>query len=203
MSEKPRTRTVRKEEYRAKHKARYHRCSFITEYIRKKYQPIYKEADDFYQKLYQLYPNKTKLTTCVEFKRWEKETKITQPSTTITRTPRTHEETTTRMDEETATQTTSINNIQINIPLMNAEGVQQSKDMVMFEGIYPSVIEQINPEILEEIICELQQSDITCDMFNNINNDDHHDEDLNDIINSAINDSLNELSELEKELFIH
>ena len=197
-------RTLRKRENRTKHKERYHHGTFITEYIRKKYEPIYKEADDFYQKLYQLHPNKTKLTTCVEFKRWEKETKIIQPSTTITRTPHTHEETTTtRMDEETATQTTSINNIQINIPLMNAEEVQQSKDMVMFEDIYPLVIEQINPETLEEIISELQQGDITCDMFNNINNDDHHDEDLNDIINSAINDSLNELSELEKELFIH
>ena len=196
-------RTSRKRENRAKHKERYHHGAFITEYLRKKYEPIYKEADDFYQKLYQLYPNKTKLTTCVEFKRWEKETKIIQPSTTITRTPHTHEETTPRMDEETATQTAFINNIEINIPLMNAEEVQLSKDMVMFEDISPSVIEQINPEILEEIICELEQGDITCDMFNNMNNDDHHDEDMNDIINSAINDSLNELSELEKELFIH
>ena len=196
-------KTVRKRENRLKHKERYHHGTFIAEYTRKKYAAIYKEVDDFYQKLYQLYPNKTKLTTCVEFKVWEAETKKTQDSTTITRTSHTDEETTTRMDEETATQTTSTNNIQINIPLMNAEEVQETKDMVMFEEIYPSLTEHINPETLEEILRELQQSDITCDMFNNNNNDDEHDEDINDIINSAINDSLNGLSELEKELSIY
>ena len=196
---------------RAKHKELYHHGTFIAEYIQKKYKAIYKEADDFYHKLRPLYPNKTKLTTCDEFKMWARE---------ITRTSHTHQETTTRMDEETTTTTVkdegtatvmdegtttqpphTMNNIRINIPLMNDEEVQLSKDAAMLENIYPSINDCVDPETVQQIIRELQETDIfKDDMFNTTTN---NDEDLNDMINAEINDSLVGLSALEKELLMY
>ena len=176
----PNLKSIRKRENRAKHREKYHHGTFIAEYIHKKYKEIYNEADDFYQKLYRLHPNKTKLTTCVEFKAWE--AKLKQDSATATTSS-------TRMYKETTS------TIEINIPLMNDNEVQQTKDMIIFEGIQPSLTEQINPQIIEEILQELHQSDITHDMFN-----DDEDEDMNEMINNAIDDSL---SELEKELLYY
>ena len=215
----PTLRTVQKRENRAKHKNRYHHLAFIAEYTQRKYKEIYKEADRFYQKLYPLYPNKTKLTTCIEFKVWESEIKKLQDSATITRMPDVEtttrmqdeetttrmqdEETTTRMpDEETTTRmpdeettTRMPYNIQINIPLMSAAEVQETRDTVMLQDIYPSLTEEINPEILEQVIRDIQETDIARDIFN-----DEYDEDINDILNIEINNSMNELSALEKEL---
>ena len=206
-------RRVQKRESRARQTVRYHHLAFIAKYTERKYNHIYKEADNFYQELYQLYPNKRKLTTCLEFKNWEMQIKRTQDSTTVTQMSPTDEETTTtRMpptDEETTTtrmpptdeETTTTrmpptDNFKINIPLMSPVEVQCIKDTVMFEEIYPSLTEEISNEMVEQIIRDIRESDNARDIFNN----DEYDEDVNDIINAEINDSLNELSSLEKEL---
>ena len=85
---------------------------------------------------------------------------------------------------------------------MSQEEVQLKKDMIMFEEIQPTLTEQINPEIVDEIIRELNQSPMTNDIFDNNdivdNNDD--DEEMNDLISDAIEYNLNQMSELEKEL---
>ena len=191
-------RSVRRRESRARRTERYHHLAFIAEYTRRKYNDIYKEADNFYQELYQLYPTKTRLTTCHEFKAWETQIKKTQM-------PPTDEETTTTTtttiqmpptDEETTTTTTIQMSPEINIALMNSVEVQEIKDTVMFEEIYPSLTEEITNEMVEQIIHEIRESDNGRDIFNN----DEYDEDLNGIINAEINNSLNELSSLEKEL---
>ena len=79
---------------------------------------------------------------------------------------------------------------------MNSVEVQETRDTVMFQNICPSLTEEINPEILNQVIQELQQESDIRDIFNNP----EFDEDLNDILNSEINDQMNELSPLEKEL---
>ena len=188
-------RLVRRRESRARQKERYHHLAFIAEYTERKYKDIYKEADSFYQKLFKIYPNKTRLTTCTEFKAWELEIKNTQASTTTTRMAPTSSSS---GDEETTTTTpidlSLTHDIQINIPLMDSLEVQETRDTVMFQDIYPSLTEEINPEILNQVIQEIQESDVNRDIFN------HTDEDINDILNSEINDSMNELCPLEKEL---
>ena len=85
-------------------------------------------------------------------------------------------------------------NIQLNIELMDSGQVQETRDSLVFGDIYPSLIEEINPEILDQIIREIQGSDV------NIFNYNESDQDINDILNDEINMSINELTPLEKEL---
>ena len=148
--------STRKKENRTRLKNRNHHLVFIAEYTRRKYKEIYEEADMFYQKLIVLYPNKTKITTCGEFKAWELQFLETQDSSTTTTT------TTTTTTQEPSTSSTfyeemtpidldsipSIPSMEINIPLMNSTEVQETRDTVMFQNICPSLTEEINPELL-------------------------------------------------------
>ena len=199
MSEKS-LMTTRKKENRARLKNRNHQLAFIAEYTRRKYKEIYEEADMFYQKLIVLYPNKTKITTCGEFKAWELQLKGTRDSstTTTTTTTTTQEPSTssTSYEEMTPIDLCSIPSMEINIPLMNSTEVQETRDTLMFQNICPSLTEEINPELLTQIIQELQQESDIRDIFNNP----EFDEDMNEILNAEINDTMNELSPLEKEL---
>ena len=210
----PSLKSLKKRGYRAKHRERYYQSTFISEYIQRKYTAIDDEADQFYQKLHQLHPKKTKLSTCTQFKVWEESLK--QDFTTLQTTNNFNKEslkqdsitmqTTNNFNKESLKQNSgtiqTTNNFNINIELMNPEEVQLKKDMIMFEEIQSSLTEQINPEIVDEIIRELNQCPITNDIFDNndifdINDDD---EEMNNLINSAIEDDLNQMSELEKEL---
>ena len=197
-------RTERRRESRARQKERHHHYAFIAEYTERKYKHIYEEADIFYEKLFKRYPTKTRLTTCPEFKAWELEIKKDQDPTTtqMASTNRSSEETstTTPIDLSSAATTpidlSSTDNMQINIPLMDSTEVQETRDTVMLQDIYPSLMQEINPETLEQIIREVQESDVSRDIFNYTESD----EDINDILNTEINNSMNELSALEKEL---
>ena len=225
MSEKT-SRTARKRESRARQKERHHHYAFIAEYTERKYIHIYEEADNFYKKLFKRYPTKTRLTTCPEFKAWELEIKKNQAPTTtqmastnrssedptttqMASTNRSSEDPTTtqmastnRSSEETTTtpiDLSSTDNIRINIPLMDSTEVQETRDTLMFQDIYPSLMQEINPETLEQIIREIQESDVNRDIFNYTESD----EDINDILNTEINNSMNELSALEEELLMY
>ena len=72
---------------------------------------------------------------------------------------------------------------------MDANQVREIQDTIVFDDIYPTLMEEINPNTLDEIITELQGSDI----FN-------YDEDMCDALNNEIDISMNELSGLENEL---
>ena len=160
MSEKP-TRTVRKKEYRAKHKARYHRCSFIAEYTQKKYGHIYEEANSFYNKLFKRYPTKTKLTTCVEYKIWETEIEKNHGPATQTAPVSICSATTTSTDDRSSTtpdNLCSADNIRLNIQLMDTNEVNETRDTLMFQHIYPSILEEINPKTVDQIITEIWES---------------------------------------------
>ena len=199
--------TARKREYRTTQRERYRRSVFIVEYTKRKHKRLYEEANSFYQKLVKRYPTKTKLTTCPEFKTWEATIEKDHDPGTCPEF-KTWEETIEK-DRDPATQmapisisssTTTPNdlssqcNIQLNIPLMDSNEVQEMQDTLVFQDIYPSLLKEINPEILDQIISEIEESDV------NIFNDD---EDINDILNIEINNSMNELSQLEKELLMH
>ena len=99
---------IRKRQSRVKQAQAHRRVTFMAEYVRVKYCQIYEEADCFYKELVGQYPNKRKLTTCPEFKLWEKRTKThEEDSTTTTQTSEDH-------PKETATA-----DIQINVPLLS------------------------------------------------------------------------------------
>ena len=197
-------RATRKREGRAKHREKYHHAAFITEYVQIKCKSLYEEADGFYQELYKRYPNKTKITTCNEFKVWEAAIKKDQETASITTDScsSTTAPINPSVDDniplniESSTTTTPINprvddNIQLNIELMDTDQVQETRDSLVFGDIYPSLIEEINPEIMDQVIHEIQGSG--ANIFD-------YDEDINDILNDEINQSMNELSQLEKEL---
>ena len=192
--------TRRKREYRATQRDRYRRSVFISEYTRKKYPSIYKEADNFYQKLLKQYPTKTKLTACFEFKVWEVGLQ------------KDYEPATLQKDDESATlqkdyepPTSAENAIQLNIPLMNSADVQEMQTSLVFGDIYPSLHEEINPEIVNEVINEIRESNVVDEIVSEIEETNADifncpDEDMNDMIEDEINISLSELDPLEKEL---
>ena len=126
--------------------------------------------------------------TCPEFKTWEETIEKDHDPATQMAHISISSSTTTPND------LSSLHNIQLNIPLMDSNEVQEMQDTVVFQDIYPSLLKEINPEILDQIISEIEESDV------NIFNDD---EDINDILNIEINNSMNELSPLEKELLMH
>ena len=197
--------TVRKKQYRVTQRDRYRRSTFIAQYTMKKYKDIYEEANSFYEKLDKRYPTKTKLTTAPEYQAWEASleknhdpgaSRISSSTTKTTTLEKNHDPGASRISSSTTKTTTTTpmdlslqSNIELNIPLMDANEVREIQDTIVFDDIYPTLMEEINPETLEEIITELQESDI----FN-------YDEDMNDILNNEIDNSMNELSALEKEL---
>ena len=187
-------RATRKREDRAKHREKYHHDSFVTKYVQIKCKSLYEEADVFYRELYKRYPKKTKITTCNEFKVWEASVKKDQETASIT--ADSCSSTTPPLNIESSTTTTPVNpwvdnNLQLNIELMNADQVEETRDSLVFGDIYPSLIEEISPEIIDQMISEIQGSG--ANIFDS-------DEDINDILNDEINQSMNELSPLEKEL---
>ena len=191
MSEKA-LMTARKREYRTTQRERYRRSVFIVEYTQRKNKRIYEEANRFYQKLVKRYPTKTKLTTCPEFKTWEATIeKDHDPATQIasisisssTTTPATQIAPISISSSTTTTPATQIapisissstttpidlssrRNIQLNIPLMDSNQVQEMQDTLMFQDIYPSLLKEINPETLEQIISEIQESDVNIQLM--------------------------------------
>ena len=173
----PSLKTLKKRAYRANHRERYYRCTFISEYVQKKYTAIYDEANQFYQKLHLQHPKKTKLSSSTEYKMWEESLK----------------------KDVATTQDSVTSDFNINIELMNAEEVQLKKDTIIFEEIQPSLSKEIDPKIVDEIIQELNQTPIANDIFDN-NGMFDDDEEMNELINTAIQDDLNQMTELEKEL---
>ena len=202
MSENSSSRTaVRKRESRARHTERHHRLTFIAEYTMRKYRHVYEEADSFYRKLVKQYPVKRKLTTAPEFKVWEAEIKKTNSATTELRADTTFEmapisnSTTTELRAVTTATPVDFSltdNVQLNIPLMNPSDVQETRDTLIFQDIYPSLVEEINPEIFNQIVSEIEETDP--DFF------DYYDQDMNNIIQDEINNSLSQADPLEKEL---
>ena len=197
--------TIRKRQYRAAQRERYRCSTFISQYTMEKYKDIYNEANRFYEKLDKQYPTKTKLTTSPEYKAWQasleknRDPGASRISSSITKTTtssttKTTSSTTKKTTSSTTKTTTHIDHslqpsIELNIPLMDANEVRETQDTIVFGDIYPTLMEEINPNTLDEIITELQGSDI----FN-------YDEDMCDILNNEIDISMNELSALEKEL---
>ena len=198
----------RKAQYRAIHRERYRQAVFIAEYTRRKCISIYEEANKLYEQLSKQYPTKTKLTTCPEFKIWEK-------SLQKGRTP------TAPVD------ISSERSMQLNISLMNANDVQETQDSLVFASVYPSLMEEINHEIRESDDVNIQVMDSTqmqdtpvihdmqSSMTEEINIaaneiikeiercDDNvftYDQDINDMVNIEINNMINELTPLEREL---
>ena len=199
---------MKKRVYRANHRERYAQSTFISDYIRKKYTTIYDEANQFYQKLHQSHPKKTKLSTCAEYKLWEESlgkdvatmqdsaTSIMQDSATSIM-----QDSATSIMQDSATsimQDSITTNFNINIELMNKEEVELTKDAIMLEGIQPSLVKEISPEIVAEIINELNQTPTTQDIF-----DGDEDEEMNELINSVIEADFNQMTELEKELLMY
>ena len=197
--------TRRKREYRATQRERYRSSVFITEYTRKKYRSIYEEANNFYQKLSKQYPTKTKVTTCPEFKAWEATLQ------------KDYEPATLQKDYEPATlqkgyepiDLSAENTIQLNIPLMNSADIQEMQTSLVFQDIYPALLEEINPEIVNQIMNEIRESDDVDEIVSeivseieetNANLFNCSDEDMNDMIEAEINNSLSQLDQLEKEL---
>ena len=207
---------MKKRVYRANHRERYAQSTFISDYIRKKYTTIYDEANQFYKKLHQSHPKKTKLSTCAEYKLWEESlgkdvatmqdsaTSIMQDSaTSIMQDSATSimQDSATSIMQDSATsimQDSITTNFNINIELMNKEEVELTKDAIMLEGIQPSLVKEISPEIVAEIINELNQTPTTQDIF-----DGDEDEEMNELINSVIEADFNQMTELEKELLMY
>ena len=156
------------------------------------------------------------LTTCPEFKIWEK-------SLQKDRTP------TTPVD------ISSERSMQLNISLMNANDVRETQDSMVFANVHPSLMEEINPEVLEQVMVEIRESDdvniqvmdssqmqdtpvihdMQPSMAEEINiaaneiikeierYDDNvftYDQDINDMVNIEISNMINELTPLEREL---
>ena len=190
--------SIRKRQSRARHTEIHKRSTFIAEYIHVKYRHIYEEANGFYSKLAKKYPLKRKLTTSNEYKVWKSEIKNTDSATTPTtellhhttfETASTTNPTTTTPEPCTATAPMDIS---LNIPLMNQTDVQETRDTLVFQDIYPSLMEEINTEIFNQIVHEIEEEDP--DFF------DDHDEDMNAFIQDEINISLNYADPIEKEL---
>ena len=182
---------IRKRRSRVKQAQTHRRATFISEYIRVKHRQIYEEADNFYAQLVGQYPNKRKLSTCLEYKLWEAEIRKGQDPSTRTASI--------SSSNNSSSTTTSVNssvedNMQLTVELMDSSKVQETRDSLVFGDIHPSLVEEINPEILDEIIREVQESDV------NIFNYNQPDEDINDILDAEINNSINELDLLEEEL---
>ena len=228
--------TRRKRQYRAAQRERYRSSVFITEYTRKKYRSIYEEANNFYQKLSKQYPTKTKVTTCPEFKAWEATLQKDYEPATLQKDyePATlqkdYEPATLQKDYEPATLQKDYepaeNTIQLSIPLMNPAEIQEIQTSLVFQDIYPSLLEEINPETVNQIMNEIRESDdvdeIVSEIMNEIRESDDvdeivseiiseieetnanlfncSDEDMNDMIEAEINNSLSQLDQLEKEL---
>ena len=158
MSEKD-LMTARKREYRTTQRERYRRSVFIVEYMQRKHKRIYEEANSFYQNLEKRYPTKTKLTTCPEFKTWEATIEKDHDPAIQMAPISISSSTTTPID------LSSQHNIQLNIPLMDSNEVQEMQDTLVFQDIYPSLLKEINPETLEQIISEIQESDVNIQLM--------------------------------------
>ena len=199
----PSLKSLKKQAYRVKHRERYSRSTFISEYVQKKYTAIYDEANQFFQELHLLHPKKTKLSTSIEYKMWEeslkKDVATTQDSVTSDFNINIELMNAEEVQDVATTQDSVTSDFNINIELMNAEEVQLKKDTIIFEEIHPSLIEEIDPKIVDEIIQELNQTPIANDIFDN-NGMFDDDEEMNEFINTAIQDDLNQMTELEKEL---
>ena len=216
----------RKSKYRAVHRERHRHAVFITEYTRIKHKAIYEEANKLYEQLSKQYPTKTKLVTCPEFKILEKS--LQEDHTPTAPADISSEQT---QKDHTPTAPADISSMRLNIPLMNASDVQETQDTLVFGDIYPSLMTEISPELLEQVMNEIHESDdvniqlmdssqiqdtsmtkeinITGDEIINeleVGDSDffnHYDDDINDILNTEINNSLKELSPLEQELLSH
>ena len=179
---------IRKRQSRVKQAEVHRRASFISEYIRVKYGQIYEEADSFYYKLARQYPLKRKLSTAPEYIVWKTDVEKLNAATTAT---------TELPDVEklnaAITATTELRDVDasLNISLMSPADVQETRDIQMFQDIYPSITKEINPEIINQVIREIQET--VPDFFDEYEN-------MDDMLNEEINNSLKELSPLEQEL---
>ena len=195
---------IRKRQSRVKQAEVHRRASFISEYIRVKYGQIYEEADSFYYKLVRQYPLKRKLSTAPEYIVWKTDVeKLNAATTATTELPDVEKlnaattATTELPDVEklntAITATTELHDVDatLNIPLMSPTDVQETRDIQIFQDIYPSITKEINPEIINQVIREIHET--VPDFFDQY-------EDMDDMLNEEINNSLGELSPLEQEL---
>ena len=192
MPKKGEKRTAEsKRESRARHSELHRRNTFIADYVRVKHERIYEEANNFFSQLFDQYPEKRKLTTAPEFIVWEKEIKRVKTPTTemdFSSTMELHDTTASTPVELHDTTTSTPVDASLNIPLMNTSDVQQTRDMIIFEDIYPSIIQEIDPTTIDQIIQEIE-ADTTIDLS-----------DMDDMVQDEINQAMYELSPLEKEL---
>ena len=192
MPKKGEKRTAEsKRESRARHSELHRRNTFIADYVRVKHERIYEEANNFFSQLFDQYPEKRKLTTAPEFIVWEKEIKRVKTPTTemdFSSTMELHDTTASTPVELHDTTTSTPVDASLNIPLMNTSDVQQTRDMIIFEDIYPSIIQEIDPTTIDQIIQEIE-ADTTIDLS-----------DMDDMVQDEINQTMYELSPLEKEL---
>ena len=214
MPKKGEKRTAEsKRESRARHSELHRRNTFIADYVRVKHERIYEEANNFFSQLFDQYPEKRKLTTASEFIVWEKQIKRLKTATTgmdFSSTMELHDTTastpvelhdttaSTPVELHDTTASTPVElhdttastpvDVCLNIPLMNTSDVQQTRDMIIFDDIYPSIIQEIDPTIIDQIIQEIE-ADTTFDLS-----------DMDDMVQDEINQAMNELSPLEKEL---
>ena len=193
----PKRSTESKRESRYKHSQAHKRSTFIEEYIKTKYENIYEEANNFYCKLVAKYPVKRKLSTAPEYLIWEKEIKKakTTGETTTERSnifqAKTGETTTERSNifQAKTGETATCVAPSLNIELMNKDAVQETRDIIMFQDIFPSITEEIDSGIIEQIVHEIEND---FDLFNN--------DEMNPMIQNELNDDLNNIDPLEKEL---
>ena len=217
MSTKRERRTAeKKRESRFKHTELHKRATFISHYLQIKYESIYEEANNFYSELANQYPIKRKLTTAPEYQVWEKEMKRAKASTTDMTSSSTTElcdtlTTTTDIASSSTTELcdTSTTNAErcnvlttttgdasisvdpcLNIQLMNKDEVQETRDTIIFQDTFPSITEEINPELIEQIVQEIHES--LSEFFDM--------DDMNSMIQDEINADLINLDPLEQEL---
>ena len=194
----PSERQKRKRENMKKRTEKYHRTMFITEYTRKKYPEVYNEADNFYFKLLEMYPNKTKLTASLHFKAWEGTLTTVQEQE---KTPSTGLPTTVQGQEKTPpTDLSTQRTLELNIPLMNHTEVEDVQVSIPFIDIQPSILEEINSDTIQNIIDEIQESGGMVDEIERCYPNIFEDHDINPMIESEIDERLAELDPLEKEL---
>ena len=121
--------------------------SFTTEYVRIKYPHIYAESVKYYDKLKVFYPEKHDLRKTEQFKRWKRVTGPQQAENSIKL------------------------NMELRIPLWDTATLESVRDIhtvteeVLGEGIYPSLLEEVSPECVEQIIDELRQDPDLKDIF--------------------------------------
>ena len=121
--------------------------SFTTEYVRIKYPHIYAESVKYYDKLRVFYPEKHDLRKTEQFKRWKRDTGPHQAENSIKL------------------------NMELRIPLWDTTTLESVRDIhtvteeVLGEGIYPSLLEEVSPECVEQIIDELRQDPDLKDIF--------------------------------------